>query len=141
MYMMGQNSSHLICDRQSGPGGETWAGRGAKPRWLAALLKEGHSIQDFAIAQSGGKKTGCTEGAEGGRQKSRSLSDAPLANSVAICGAGIADPCVSGKPLVRGAARCTKRATEEYGHRGKSRTLNEYARRDGLPCLGATNHD
>ena len=91
-----------------------------------------------AIAEQG---TGCTEGAEGGRQKSRPLSDAPLANSVAICGVGIADPCVSGKPLVRGPARWTKRATEENGHRGKSRTLNVYARRDGLPCLGATNHD
>jgi DNA-binding protein H-NS len=32
-----------------GPGGETWAGRGATPRWLAALLKEGHSIEEFAI--------------------------------------------------------------------------------------------
>ena len=27
-----------------GPGGETWAGRGATPRWLSALLKEGHSV-------------------------------------------------------------------------------------------------
>ena len=32
-----------------GPGGETWAGRGATPRWLAALLKEGHSIEEFLI--------------------------------------------------------------------------------------------
>lgn len=36
-----------------GPGGETWAGRGATPRWLAALLKEGHSIEEFAIAKGG----------------------------------------------------------------------------------------
>jgi DNA-binding protein H-NS len=32
-----------------GPGGETWAGRGARPRWLAALLKQGRKIEDFAI--------------------------------------------------------------------------------------------
>jgi DNA-binding protein H-NS len=38
-----------------GPDGETWAGRGATPRWLSALLKEGHSIEEFAIAQKGGK--------------------------------------------------------------------------------------
>jgi DNA-binding protein H-NS len=38
-----------------GPDGETWAGRGATPRWLSALLKEGHLIEEFAIAQKGGK--------------------------------------------------------------------------------------
>ena len=32
-----------------GPGGETWAGRGATPRWLSALLKEGHSVEEFLI--------------------------------------------------------------------------------------------
>ena len=36
-----------------GPGGETWAGRGATPRWLAALLKEGHSIEEYAIGKGG----------------------------------------------------------------------------------------
>src|SRR6201981_4240820 len=34
-----------------GPGGETWAGRGARPRWLAALLKEGRKLEEFAIHQ------------------------------------------------------------------------------------------
>ena len=38
-----------------GPGGETWAGRGATPRWLAALLKEGHSLEEFAVAGKGRK--------------------------------------------------------------------------------------
>jgi DNA-binding protein H-NS len=32
-----------------GPSGETWAGRGARPRWLAALLKQGHKLEEFAI--------------------------------------------------------------------------------------------
>ena len=36
-----------------GPGGETWAGRGATPRWLAALLKEGHSVEEYAVGKGG----------------------------------------------------------------------------------------
>jgi DNA-binding protein H-NS len=36
-----------------GPSGETWAGRGAMPRWLTALVKEGHSVEEFAIARGG----------------------------------------------------------------------------------------
>ena len=44
-----------VAPKYRGPGGETWAGRGATPRWLAALLKEGHSIEEFAIARKGPK--------------------------------------------------------------------------------------
>jgi DNA-binding protein H-NS len=29
---------------------ETWAGRGLKPRWLAAALKTGKKLEDFRIA-------------------------------------------------------------------------------------------
>jgi DNA-binding protein H-NS len=29
---------------------ETWAGRGLKPRWLAAAIKAGGKLEDFAIA-------------------------------------------------------------------------------------------
>jgi DNA-binding protein H-NS len=29
--------------------GETWAGRGLKPRWLAAALKSGKKLEDFSI--------------------------------------------------------------------------------------------
>jgi DNA-binding protein H-NS len=29
--------------------GETWAGRGLKPRWLAAALKTGKKLEDFSI--------------------------------------------------------------------------------------------
>jgi DNA-binding protein H-NS len=32
--------------------GETWAGRGLKPRWLSAAIKAGKKIEDFAIAGS-----------------------------------------------------------------------------------------
>jgi DNA-binding protein H-NS len=31
------------------PSGETWAGRGAKPRWLVAALKRGKKMDDFLI--------------------------------------------------------------------------------------------
>lgn len=29
--------------------GNTWAGRGARPRWLAAALKKGKKLESFAI--------------------------------------------------------------------------------------------
>jgi DNA-binding protein H-NS len=32
---------------------ETWAGRGLKPRWLAAALKSGKKLEDFSIAAPG----------------------------------------------------------------------------------------
>jgi DNA-binding protein H-NS len=31
---------------------ETWAGRGLKPRWLAAALKTGKNLEDFSIGAS-----------------------------------------------------------------------------------------
>lgn len=36
--------------------GNTWAGRGAKPRWLVAAIKEGRKIEDFLIDSSARKK-------------------------------------------------------------------------------------
>lgn len=36
--------------------GETWAGRGARPRWLVARLKAGKTLDDFAIEKSAGRK-------------------------------------------------------------------------------------
>jgi DNA-binding protein H-NS len=32
-----------------GPQGETWSGRGLKPRWLTTLLKVGHTMEEFAV--------------------------------------------------------------------------------------------
>jgi DNA-binding protein H-NS len=34
---------------------ETWAGRGLKPRWLAAALKTGKKLEDFSIGAVGRK--------------------------------------------------------------------------------------
>jgi DNA-binding protein H-NS len=45
-----------------GPKGETWAGRGAKPRWLVAAIKGGKKLDDFLIDKSAPK----------GRKKRRS---------------------------------------------------------------------
>jgi DNA-binding protein H-NS len=35
--------------------GETWAGRGLKPRWLTAAMKSGKSLESFAV--TAGKAT------------------------------------------------------------------------------------
>jgi DNA-binding protein H-NS len=35
-----------------GPSGETWAGRGARPRWLVAAIKDGKKLDDFLIDKS-----------------------------------------------------------------------------------------
>src|SRR5262249_59186333 len=45
-----------------GPPGETWAGRGARPRWLVAAIKGGKKLDDFLIDKSARK----------GRKKRRS---------------------------------------------------------------------
>ena len=44
------------------PSGETWAGRGARPRWLVAAIKDGKKLDDFLISKSARK----------GRRKRRS---------------------------------------------------------------------
>ena len=45
-----------------GPSGETWAGRGARPRWLVAAIKGGKKLDHFLIDKSARK----------GRKKRRS---------------------------------------------------------------------
>ncbi len=54
----GSLKGRKIAPKYRGPGGETWAGRGARPRWLAAALKSGKKLDDFVIAKgaAGGKK-------------------------------------------------------------------------------------
>ena len=56
-----------VAPKYRGPGGEKWAGRGATPRWLAALLKEGHSIEEFSIGA--GRKTKSSVTARPGKRK------------------------------------------------------------------------
>jgi DNA-binding protein H-NS len=71
-----------IAPKYRGPGEETWAGRGATPRWLAALLKGGHSIEKFAIAK-GGKRAAAAaktvkkrKPAANGRRKTKAAAQA-----------------------------------------------------------------
>jgi len=51
-----------VLPKYRSPSGETWAGRGAKPRWLVAAIKGGKKIDDFLIDKSARK----------GRKKRRS---------------------------------------------------------------------
>jgi DNA-binding protein H-NS len=52
-----------------GPGGETWAGRGARPRWLRALLEAGHSLEEFAIGEVAAIRKKASVKRSGGRKK------------------------------------------------------------------------
>jgi DNA-binding protein H-NS len=36
--------------------GETWAGRGLKPRWLTAAMKSGKSLESFAVTAGKGTR-------------------------------------------------------------------------------------
>jgi DNA-binding protein H-NS len=38
-----------VAPKYRGPNGETWSGRGLKPRWLTAAMSEGRELQDFLI--------------------------------------------------------------------------------------------
>jgi DNA-binding protein H-NS len=44
-----------VAPKYRSPSGETWAGRGAKPRWLVAAIKEGKKLDDFLIDKSARK--------------------------------------------------------------------------------------
>jgi len=39
----------VVAAKFRGPNGESWTGRGLSPRWLTALLAQGHSKEEFAI--------------------------------------------------------------------------------------------
>jgi hypothetical protein len=54
---------------------ETWAGRGLKPRWMAAALKSGRKMDDFLIA-----------GASATKQPKKSEKRARRANNLPIAG-------------------------------------------------------
>ena len=44
-----------VAAKYRGPSGELWAGRGARPRWLVAAMKEGGKLEDFLIEKTVGK--------------------------------------------------------------------------------------
>jgi DNA-binding protein H-NS len=43
-----------VAAKYRSPEGETWAGRGAKPRWLTAAIKDGKKAEDFLIEKTVG---------------------------------------------------------------------------------------
>ncbi|BAT60414.1 H-NS histone family protein [Variibacter gotjawalensis] len=45
-----------VAPKYRGPDGETWAGRGARPKWLVAAMKGGAKMDDFLIKKPGRKK-------------------------------------------------------------------------------------
>ena len=42
-----------VAPKYRGPNGETWAGRGARPRWMQEAMKQGKKPDDFLIARPG----------------------------------------------------------------------------------------
>jgi DNA-binding protein H-NS len=58
----GRHSSPMkgrkVAPKFRGPEGETWAGRGARPRWLSALIKQGHKVEEFAINKTAAARKG-----------------------------------------------------------------------------------
>jgi DNA-binding protein H-NS len=42
--------------------GETWAGRGARPKWMVAALKKGKKMEDFLIKRRGGYRLNIQSG-------------------------------------------------------------------------------
>jgi DNA-binding protein H-NS len=45
-----------VAAKYRGPGGETWAGRGQKPKWLVAAVKQGKTLEDFLIEKGARKR-------------------------------------------------------------------------------------
>jgi DNA-binding protein H-NS len=43
-----------IVPKYCGPEGQTWTGRGMKPRWLSNALQEGKNLKDFLIVSHNG---------------------------------------------------------------------------------------
>jgi len=44
-----EKTAAVVAVKFRGPNGETWSGRGLTPRWLAALLVQGRSKEEFAV--------------------------------------------------------------------------------------------
>ncbi len=45
----GDKAPSVVAAKYHGPNGETWSGRGLTPRWLAALVAQGQSKEEFAV--------------------------------------------------------------------------------------------
>jgi DNA-binding protein H-NS len=45
-----------VLPKYRGPSGETWAGRGARPRWLVGAMKEGKKLDAFLTDKAATKR-------------------------------------------------------------------------------------
>lgn len=45
----GDKPKRAVPVKYKGPNGETWTGRGQKPVWLAELIKQGRTAEEFLI--------------------------------------------------------------------------------------------
>jgi|RhiMethySRZTD1v2_1073278.scaffolds.fasta_scaffold91888_3 DNA-binding protein H-NS len=54
----GPKKGQKVPPKYRGPHGETWSGRGLRPKWLTAELKSGHKLDDFLIGRRGRRKRG-----------------------------------------------------------------------------------
>jgi DNA-binding protein H-NS len=51
MGQRGPLKGRKVPPKYRSPSGETWAGRGARPRWLVAAIKRGKKVEDFLIGK------------------------------------------------------------------------------------------
>lgn len=63
----GGKKKRKVAAKYRGPNGESWAGRGMRPRWLTALIAEGRKAEEFAVGGGTGtrKKTAAKRGPKG----------------------------------------------------------------------------
>jgi DNA-binding protein H-NS len=52
----GSLKGRKVPPKYRGPSGETWAGRGARPRWLVEAMKKGKRAEDFLIGKRRAKR-------------------------------------------------------------------------------------
>lgn len=45
----GKKNGSAVAAKYRGPQGESWSGRGLTPRWLAALMAQGKTKEEFAV--------------------------------------------------------------------------------------------
>jgi DNA-binding protein H-NS len=61
-----------VAPKYRGPNGETWSGRGLKPRWLTAEINSGKQLEDFLIAAGGSGRDSARRGI---RRQSKSVTE------------------------------------------------------------------
>lgn len=44
-----KKTASAVAAKYRGPAGETWSGRGLTPRWLATLISQGKTKEEFAV--------------------------------------------------------------------------------------------